>query len=129
MESIRSEMARASDRAPATRTSLRSPSTNPKYRSVTKSVVSILTGIALEQGYITSLDQTLADYLTPLADSVPPDKGRITLRDVLKMSSGLYPVDNENLEYTTGSVRTPMFWRTVGSMVTVPGAAASTASS
>ncbi len=57
--------------------------------SVTKSVMSILTGIALEEGYLTSLDQTLEDFLPPLVDSLPEDKGRITIRDLLSMTTGL----------------------------------------
>jgi CubicO group peptidase (beta-lactamase class C family) len=57
--------------------------------SVTKSVTSILIGMALEQGSLTSLDQTLAEFLTPIVDSLPQDKGRITLRQLLTMSSGL----------------------------------------
>ena len=78
--------------------------------SVTKSVMSILTGIAVEQGYVTSLDQTLADFLTPVADSVPPDKGRITLWNVLTMTCGLewHELDGGG-EYNT--------WVTSGDMV------------
>lgn len=57
--------------------------------SVTKSVMSILTGMALERGYLTSLDQTLDDFLRPVVDSLPADKGRITLRQLLTMTSGL----------------------------------------
>jgi CubicO group peptidase (beta-lactamase class C family) len=57
--------------------------------SVTKSVTSILTGIALEEGYLTSLDQTLADLLGQVADSIPADKGRITVRNLLTMTTGL----------------------------------------
>jgi CubicO group peptidase (beta-lactamase class C family) len=57
--------------------------------SVTKSVTSTLIGIALEHGYLTSLDQTLSEFLPPLIDSLPADKGRITLRQLLTMTSGL----------------------------------------
>jgi CubicO group peptidase (beta-lactamase class C family) len=57
--------------------------------SVTKSMMSILTGIALDEGYLTSLDQTLADFLPPIVDSLPEDKGRITLRNLLTMTTGL----------------------------------------
>ena len=57
--------------------------------SVTKSVMSILTGIALSQGALPSLDQTLADYLEPIADSLPEDKGRISVRNILTMTCGL----------------------------------------
>ena len=78
--------------------------------SVTKSVMSILTGIAREQGYLTGLDQTLADFLTPIADSVPPDKGRITLRNLLTMTAGLewHELDGGG-EYNT--------WVTSGDMI------------
>lgn len=57
--------------------------------SVTKSVMSILIGIALDRGDLESLDQTLAEFLPPLVDSLPPDKGRITVRQLLTMTSGL----------------------------------------
>ena len=57
--------------------------------SVTKSVMSILTGIALDRGDLNGLDQTLSEFLTPLVDSLPPDKERITVRQLLTMTSGL----------------------------------------
>ena len=57
--------------------------------SVTKSVTSILTGIALEQGYLSSLDQTLGDFLIPLVDSLPADKASIPLGHLITMTSGL----------------------------------------
>jgi CubicO group peptidase (beta-lactamase class C family) len=57
-------------------------------RSVTKSVVSLLVGIAADRGCLPSLDQTLADLLGPLA---PADSAKraITLRQLLNMTSGL----------------------------------------
>ncbi len=51
--------------------------------SVTKTITSILAGIALERGELTSLDQTLADFLRPVADSLPDDKGAISIRNLL----------------------------------------------
>jgi CubicO group peptidase (beta-lactamase class C family) len=57
-------------------------------RSVTKSVVSLLVGIALERGYLHSLDQTLGELLGPLAP-LDSTKGAITLRHLLTMTSGL----------------------------------------
>lgn len=58
-------------------------------RSVTKSVVSALTGIALERGDIRSLDDPVADYLGSLVTDLDPDKGAITIRQLLTMTSGL----------------------------------------
>jgi CubicO group peptidase (beta-lactamase class C family) len=59
-------------------------------RSVTKSVISALVGIALADGAIESLDQTvgelLADHLPAEAD---PRMGRVTVRHLLGMTSGL----------------------------------------
>jgi CubicO group peptidase (beta-lactamase class C family) len=57
--------------------------------SVTKSVMSILAGIALDRDDLTSLDQTLADFLPPVVDSLPDDKGGITVRQLLTMTCGL----------------------------------------
>jgi CubicO group peptidase (beta-lactamase class C family) len=58
--------------------------------SVTKSVVSALVGIALGEGKLTGLDQTvgelLARHLPPNAD---PRLGRVTLEQLLTMTSGL----------------------------------------
>ncbi len=56
--------------------------------SVTKSVISTLTGIALGEHKLQSLDQPIAAYLTD-ASSDDPRKARITLADVLSMTSGL----------------------------------------
>jgi CubicO group peptidase (beta-lactamase class C family) len=58
--------------------------------SVTKSVISALIGIALQEGYIQSLDQKVVDfypeYVTPNTD---PRIGDITLEHLLTMTSGL----------------------------------------
>jgi CubicO group peptidase (beta-lactamase class C family) len=54
-------------------------------RSVTKCIMSALTGIALEKGVLKSLDVTLGESLP----DVPKDKQDITLRQLLTMTSGL----------------------------------------
>lgn len=68
--------------------------------SVTKSVLSLTVGAALETGCVTSLDQTLGELLGP--DMVTdPAKAEITLRHLLTMSSGIdFP---EASYYVTGS--------------------------
>lgn len=57
-------------------------------RSVTKSVVSALTGVALARGDIGSLDDPISDYLGSLLPDLEPDKGAITIRHLLTMTSG-----------------------------------------
>jgi len=57
-------------------------------RSGTKSVVSTLVGIALAEGYLSSLDQTLAELLPPSVAVLRPDEEGITLRNLLTMTGG-----------------------------------------
>jgi CubicO group peptidase (beta-lactamase class C family) len=57
--------------------------------SVTKSYISALTGIALQQGDLTSLDQHMADFFPEYWwQFTDPRKYDITLRQVLQMRSG-----------------------------------------
>ncbi|MEM6427926.1 MAG: serine hydrolase [Deinococcota bacterium] len=57
-------------------------------RSVTKSITSLLVGIAIEQGYLTSVDASMMDYLGNAYSDIP-DKDDISLRHLLTMSNGL----------------------------------------
>lgn len=54
--------------------------------SVAKSVVSLLVGAALNDGFIGSVDQPVTDYLPLLAGSA---YDRVTIRDALQMASGV----------------------------------------
>jgi len=54
--------------------------------SVAKSVTSMLLGIALKQGYVKSLDDTLVTYIPELAGSAYAD---VTVRELLTMTSGV----------------------------------------
>lgn len=58
-------------------------------RSVSKSVVSLLVGIAIHEGAILSEDDTLERYLPDYADLLTAERANIRLRDLLSMSSGL----------------------------------------
>jgi CubicO group peptidase (beta-lactamase class C family) len=61
---------------------------NPVY-SATKSVTSALLGIALEKGYIDSVDQKLEDYFQDeLQSSTDPRKHDITIQHLLTMQAG-----------------------------------------
>jgi CubicO group peptidase (beta-lactamase class C family) len=56
-------------------------------RSVTKSVVSLLAGIALRDGIVPSLDVSIAQYLGPAYD-VDAQDAAVTLRHLTNMTSG-----------------------------------------
>jgi CubicO group peptidase (beta-lactamase class C family) len=66
--------------------------------SVTKSVMSTLVGIALDEGKLHSLDQNLAELLPSYAASMKPAVAAITLRQVLTMTAGFAgePTDNSS---------------------------------
>jgi CubicO group peptidase (beta-lactamase class C family) len=63
--------------------------------SVSKSVMSILIGIAIDEGTLGSLDQTLTELLPDHTPAMAPRVGRITLRQLLTMTAGL-PADPAN---------------------------------
>lgn len=58
-------------------------------RSISKSVTSLLIGIALADGKFPALDSPVFDAFPDYADLRTPDKAHITFRDLLTMSSGL----------------------------------------
>ena len=61
---------------------------HPMY-SVTKSVISILTGIAMQEGYIKSVDQKVLDFFPDIAQDVTDENlQNLTLEHLLTMSAG-----------------------------------------
>lgn len=54
--------------------------------SMAKSIVSLLIGVALDEGHIASLDDPVADYLPCFREG---EKQQVTIRHLLSMSSGL----------------------------------------
>jgi CubicO group peptidase (beta-lactamase class C family) len=74
--------------------------------SVTKSVVATLTGIAVDRGYLDSVDQLVLDLLPEKDfDNVDELKEAATLEDFLTMTSGLEWPD-EDFGMTGGMIRT-----------------------
>lgn len=65
------------------------PDTLHDLRSVTKSIVGLLIGIAVDRGLFPDLDTPVFQILAEYADLRTREKGRITLRHLLTMSSGL----------------------------------------
>ncbi|MBW2367270.1 MAG: serine hydrolase [Deltaproteobacteria bacterium] len=57
--------------------------------SATKSLTSALIGIAINKGFIQSVDQPIFELLPEYSDLFTEEKKRITLRHLLEMSSGL----------------------------------------
>lgn len=77
--------------------------TRTRTWSTAKSIAGTLIGILSDQGRM-HLDEPLGFDWQPRALSPETDpRNAITLRHVLNMSSGLYPIDNQGLEYATGS--------------------------
>src|SRR4029450_1812371 len=66
-----------------------SPEMKPDLRSISKSVTSLLVGIALSEGKFPALDSSVFDAFPDYADLKTPEKARITFRDLLTMSAGL----------------------------------------
>jgi len=76
--------------------------TKTRTWSTAKSIAVTLIGTLVDEGKL-SLDEPLQiDWLPTLRSPDTDPRNAITLRHVLHMSSGLYPVDN-GLEYATGS--------------------------
>ena len=78
-------------------------STRTRTWSTAKSIAVTLIGILADEGRL-SLDEPLGFEWLPRARGAEADpRDAVTLRHVLNMSSGLYPVDNRGMEYATGS--------------------------
>jgi CubicO group peptidase (beta-lactamase class C family) len=77
--------------------------TRTRTWSTAKSIAVTLMGMLVDRGDL-ALDEPLGFEWLPTYRSPETDPRRhITLRHVLNMSSGLFPVDNAGLEYATGS--------------------------
>ena len=74
------------------------PATLHDMRSVSKSVTSLLVGIALDRRLIAGLDEPVMGYFPQYADLRTPTKDAILVRHLLAMSSGI--AWDENRPYT-----------------------------
>jgi len=67
-------------------------------RSVTKSVTSLVVGIALDRGWLKDIDAPVFSFFPEYADLRTPEKDRITVRHLLTMSAGF--AWDESLPYS-----------------------------
>lgn len=63
-------------------------------RSVTKSVVSLMFGVALGKGWIGGVDDSVSSYLPKSQTAEPEGKSKITFKHALSMSSGIYATES-----------------------------------
>ncbi|MGS0688830.1 serine hydrolase domain-containing protein [Nakamurella sp. GG22] len=82
--------------------------------SVTKSVMSMLVGIAIGEGLISSLDRSLAELLPTHVSIMAPGVGAVTLRQLLTMTGGITGVDGRSpgypadADWTARTLATPL---------------------
>jgi CubicO group peptidase (beta-lactamase class C family) len=77
--------------------------TRTRTWSTAKSIAATLFGMLVDEGRL-ELDASLGiEWLPDVEGSDDDPRNAITLRHVLNMSSGLYPVDSFGMEYATGS--------------------------
>ena len=77
--------------------------TKTRTWSTAKSIAATLIGMLVDEGKL-ALDEPLGlEWLPQVLSPEADPRNEITLRHVLNMSSGLYPVDNNGMEYATGS--------------------------
>ena len=65
-------------------------------KSASKTIMSILVGIAIDRGYLTGVDQPLTDFFGDELKEAEPVTRAITIEDLLTMRSGLETTSNRN---------------------------------
>jgi CubicO group peptidase (beta-lactamase class C family) len=76
--------------------------------SISKSILSALTGVAIANGHIQSIDQRITDFIPQLKGN--PNFNQITIKQLLQMSSGLewrkdIKFDDDGKFYYTSNIR------------------------
>lgn len=101
------------------------PNRQVNIKSASKSVLSALVGIALEEGYLEGLDQTLPELLPDhFPPQTSPEHRKITLRHLLTMTSGLQTTSFRNYgswvasrDWVRSAIDRPMVDRPGGRMI------------
>lgn len=76
-----------------------SRTTDHPMHSVSKSVTSVIIGIAVKDGYITDLNKKIIDYFPEYANFLTGNKANITIHHLLTMTCGL-AFDEQTYPYT-----------------------------
>ncbi|HEX2167206.1 MAG TPA: serine hydrolase [Longimicrobiales bacterium] len=75
----------------------RGPDRRANIKSASKSIVSALVGIAIEEGHLQGLDQPIAPFFpSVIGDDADPRLHRITIGNLLSMQAGLEPTSGRN---------------------------------
>lgn len=74
-----------------------SPGNPVNIKSASKSILSLLIGIAIDQGYLEGVDQTIGEFFPDYFEENPdPEKEAITIQDLLTMRGGLESTSMRN---------------------------------
>ncbi len=65
------------------------PNVAHDVRSVTKTITALLIGIAIDKGYIASVEEEIGQYLSSIVGNISPEKSQLKIKHLLTMSSGL----------------------------------------
>ncbi|MBO6523453.1 MAG: serine hydrolase [Balneolaceae bacterium] len=75
----------------------RSPNRAFNIKSASKSIIGLLVGIAIEEGFIPSVDEPISTYFPEYFEENPdPKKEQITVRNLLSMQTGLRSTSSGN---------------------------------
>ncbi len=75
----------------------RSPNRPFNIKSASKSIIGLLTGIAIEEGFIPSVDEPITTYFSDYFEENPDSlKEQITVRNLLSMQAGLRSTSSGN---------------------------------
>ncbi|NQV73061.1 serine hydrolase [bacterium] len=91
-------------------------------RSVTKSIVSILTGLAVVDGSLPSLDISIEDTFAPLFGEFPEELKKITPRHLLTMTAGWAHNERSGPSYGQWlAAPSPEMWTLTRPLIDTPG--------
>jgi CubicO group peptidase (beta-lactamase class C family) len=89
-------------------------------QSLTKGIISILVGIAIDKGFITSPDEKIIRFFPELKNDTDQRKQTITIRQIMNQASGLYHEDLTRLDLYL-SLPDPSVFTVHQSLMTDPG--------